>query len=258
MRTTVISVAVEQDTRCGDGPGVTGERRAARRKQWRRQGSWLRCALDGGGVGAGDAGGGGKGAGGHAAVRAADADGVFPLDNAAQEFWRRPGLVGTVEDAVDGGDVRGVLMGGARRRSYSSRGSRRGARRRGVRGCGVVVIGTPPGVTVARPRAAACRKTGRSEARANRGRGGAKARPALQGRGVGLGAVGSAARASIFATVVCQRYHLLDGARVAGADLPADNLVSARIGLEKTRDAAGLREALQAVGAFCGRRGTTT
>ena len=44
-----------------------------------------------------------------------------------------------------------------------------------------------------------------------------------------------------------QRYYLLDGARVADADLPADNLVSALIGLEKTRDAARLREALQAL-----------
>ena len=45
-----------------------------------------------------------------------------------------------------------------------------------------------------------------------------------------------------------QRYYLLDGARVADADLPADNLVSALIELEKTRDAARLREALQALG----------
>ncbi len=44
-----------------------------------------------------------------------------------------------------------------------------------------------------------------------------------------------------------QRYYLLDGARVADADLPADNLVSALIGLDKTRDAARLREALQAL-----------
>ena len=44
-----------------------------------------------------------------------------------------------------------------------------------------------------------------------------------------------------------QRYYLLDGARVAGADLPADNLVSALIALEKTRDPARLREALQAL-----------
>ena len=44
-----------------------------------------------------------------------------------------------------------------------------------------------------------------------------------------------------------QRYYLLDGARVADADLPADNLVSALIDLEKTRDAAGLREALAAL-----------
>ena len=45
-----------------------------------------------------------------------------------------------------------------------------------------------------------------------------------------------------------QRYHLLDGARVADADLPADNLVSALIELEKTRDAARLREVLEALG----------
>ena len=44
-----------------------------------------------------------------------------------------------------------------------------------------------------------------------------------------------------------QRYYLLDGARMADADLPADNLVSALIALEKTRDAARLREALQAL-----------
>ena len=44
-----------------------------------------------------------------------------------------------------------------------------------------------------------------------------------------------------------QRYYVLDVARAADADLPADNLVSALIGLEKTRDAAGLREALQAL-----------
>ena len=44
-----------------------------------------------------------------------------------------------------------------------------------------------------------------------------------------------------------QRYYLLDGARVADADLPADNLVSALIALEKTRDAAGLREVLRAL-----------
>ena len=44
-----------------------------------------------------------------------------------------------------------------------------------------------------------------------------------------------------------QRYYLLDGARVADADLPARNLVSALIGLEKARDAAGLREALKAL-----------
>ena len=47
-----------------------------------------------------------------------------------------------------------------------------------------------------------------------------------------------------------QRYHLLDGARVADADLPADNFVAALIALEKTRDAAHLREALQALQAL--------
>ena len=41
-----------------------------------------------------------------------------------------------------------------------------------------------------------------------------------------------------------QRYYLLDGARMSDADLPRDNLVSALIGVEKTRDAARLREAL--------------
>ena len=45
-----------------------------------------------------------------------------------------------------------------------------------------------------------------------------------------------------------QRYYLLDGARVADAELPAGNLVSALIALERTRDAARLREALQALG----------
>ena len=44
-----------------------------------------------------------------------------------------------------------------------------------------------------------------------------------------------------------QRYYLLDGARVADADLPADNLVSALLALEKTRAAARLRGALQAL-----------
>ncbi len=42
-----------------------------------------------------------------------------------------------------------------------------------------------------------------------------------------------------------QRYYVLDVARMADAELPAGNLVSALIGLEKTRDAAGLREALK-------------
>ena len=45
-----------------------------------------------------------------------------------------------------------------------------------------------------------------------------------------------------------QRYYLLDGARMADADLPADNLVSALIALEKTRDAARIGEALDAAG----------
>ena len=44
-----------------------------------------------------------------------------------------------------------------------------------------------------------------------------------------------------------QRYYVLDVSRVPAADLPAGNLVSALIGLEKTRDAAGLREALKAL-----------
>ena len=44
-----------------------------------------------------------------------------------------------------------------------------------------------------------------------------------------------------------QRYYLLDGARVADADLPAGNLVSALIGLEKTRGTARLREPLKAL-----------
>ena len=42
-----------------------------------------------------------------------------------------------------------------------------------------------------------------------------------------------------------QRYYVLDVSRAVDADLPADNLVSALIGLEKTRDAASLREALK-------------
>ena len=44
-----------------------------------------------------------------------------------------------------------------------------------------------------------------------------------------------------------QRYYVLDVARAPNADLPAGNLVSALIGLEKARDAAGLREALKAL-----------
>ncbi|MCY4077856.1 MAG: Rpn family recombination-promoting nuclease/putative transposase [Acidobacteria bacterium] len=44
-----------------------------------------------------------------------------------------------------------------------------------------------------------------------------------------------------------QRYYLLDGARVADADLPADNLVAALVDLEQARDAARLVEALRAL-----------
>ena len=44
-----------------------------------------------------------------------------------------------------------------------------------------------------------------------------------------------------------QRYYVLDVSRASNADLPAGNLVSALIGLEKTRDAVGLREALKAL-----------
>ena len=44
-----------------------------------------------------------------------------------------------------------------------------------------------------------------------------------------------------------QRYYVLDVARAGEADLPAGNLVSALIGLEKTRDAAGLRAAVKAL-----------
>ncbi len=44
-----------------------------------------------------------------------------------------------------------------------------------------------------------------------------------------------------------QRYYLLDGARVSHAELPAGNLVAAFIGLEKTRDAPHLRQALNAL-----------
>ena len=39
----------------------------------------------------------------------------------------------------------------------------------------------------------------------------------------------------------------MDGARTPAADLPSDNLVSALVAVEKTRDAAGLREALRAL-----------
>ena len=42
-----------------------------------------------------------------------------------------------------------------------------------------------------------------------------------------------------------QRYYLLDAGRVTDADLPADNLVSALVGLEKTRESGRLREPLQ-------------
>jgi hypothetical protein len=44
-----------------------------------------------------------------------------------------------------------------------------------------------------------------------------------------------------------QRYYVLDVVRAADADLPSGNLVSALIGLEKTRDAARLRGALKAL-----------
>ena len=42
-----------------------------------------------------------------------------------------------------------------------------------------------------------------------------------------------------------QRYYLLDAARTSDADLPPDNLVSALVGLEKARDAAGLSGTLK-------------
>ena len=45
-------------------------------------------------------------------MRAPDAHGVFPFDNAVHELCRGPGLVGVVEDAVDGGDVGGAFIGG--------------------------------------------------------------------------------------------------------------------------------------------------
>ncbi len=44
-----------------------------------------------------------------------------------------------------------------------------------------------------------------------------------------------------------QRYHLLDAARLADADLPLGNLVSALAKLERGRDAARLRPALRAL-----------
>ena len=44
-----------------------------------------------------------------------------------------------------------------------------------------------------------------------------------------------------------QRYYLLDAGRTADADLPAGNLVSALVGLEKGRDTARLREPLKAL-----------
>ena len=47
-----------------------------------------------------------------------------------------------------------------------------------------------------------------------------------------------------------QRYYLLDGARTPASDLPSDNLVSALVAVEKTRDARGLREALRALTAL--------
>ena len=62
-------------------------------------------------------------AGGDAAVRAPDAHGVFPFDNAAHELGpRAPCLAGVVEDALAGGDSAASLWASARRRSYSSRG----------------------------------------------------------------------------------------------------------------------------------------
>ena len=45
-----------------------------------------------------------------------------------------------------------------------------------------------------------------------------------------------------------QRYYVLDVRRAPGADLPADNLVSALVGLESARDASGLDAALRALG----------
>ena len=45
-----------------------------------------------------------------------------------------------------------------------------------------------------------------------------------------------------------QRYYVLDVRRAPGADLPADNLVSALVGLERARDASGLDAALRALG----------
>ena len=45
-----------------------------------------------------------------------------------------------------------------------------------------------------------------------------------------------------------QRYYVLDVRRAPGADLPADNLVSALVGLERARDASGLDAAPRALG----------
>ena len=44
-----------------------------------------------------------------------------------------------------------------------------------------------------------------------------------------------------------QRYYVLDVRRAPAADLPADNLVSALVGLERARDASGLDAALRAL-----------
>ncbi len=44
------------------------------------------------------------------------------------------------------------------------------------------------------------------------------------------------------------RYYVLDVGRAPAADLPADNLVSALVGLERARDAPGLDAALRALG----------
>ena len=41
-----------------------------------------------------------------------DAHGVFPLDNCGARALPAPRFVGVVEDALDGGDVGGVFIGG--------------------------------------------------------------------------------------------------------------------------------------------------